>query len=317
MSNPGEPPNPYAVGSSAAGAPARDPALSADPPTPAPRWLAVLIAFLSGNSLLGLGHVVLGRPRRFLRWLSIGLPLTLLLIVAVRLGWSRLYLALLPVGVVTWVWAMVDVGRATPAVMMPKHKAGYLAAGVAVFAVVSSLALRHWITQAFQMPADSMMPTLMPGDHFMVAKTRSVARGEVVAFGYPADPEVHYVKRVLGLGGDVVEVRDDVIHLNGQALPQAKLDEPCPPHPQLVAEGCVVLEERSGARHYRIVHDAHPPSSFGPATVPPGHVFVMGDNRHNSNDSRMWGTVPGDLVDGRAQFLIWSSQFARIGRSGE
>ena len=144
------------------------------------------------------------------------------------------------------------------------------------------------------------MPTLLVGDHFFVAKGPRAEPGDVIVFKYPADPEVDYVKRVVARGGDTIEIKDDVVFINGQELPQTRLTEPCPPPPAKFGPGsasCVVFEERNGSRRYRVQHDGGP-FSYGPTTVPAGHLFVMGDNRHNSNDSRVWGTVPGDLRQG-------------------
>ncbi len=130
----------------------------------------------------------------------------------------------------------------------------------------------------------------------------------MIVFKYPADPEVDYVMRVVARGADTLEIRDDVVFINGQELSQTRLTEPCPPRPAEFGPGsdaCVVSEERNGSRRYRVQHEGGP-LSYGPTTVPAGHLFVMGDNRHNSNDSRVWGTVPVAYVKAKAQFIWWS-----------
>jgi signal peptidase I len=121
---------------------------------------------------------------------------------------------------------------------------------------------------------------------------------------------VDYCKRVLAVGGDVVEFRKNVVFLNGQPLARTRLDQACPGPGDTGPEArhrCTAFEEHNGRHRYRIWQDpAAAPSSFGPLTVPAGHLFVLGDNRDNSNDSRVWGTVPADHVKGRAQFIWWS-----------
>ncbi|MCC7241309.1 MAG: signal peptidase I [Acidobacteria bacterium] len=170
-----------------------------------------------------------------------------------------------------------------------------------VVAVILALFVRTFGFQAFKIPTGSMEPNLLVGDHLLVNKfifapaatglertllpMRPVTRGEVIVFKFPEDPERDFIKRVIGLPGETLELRNQVIYING-----APLMEPYA-HYQLPAgaEG-----EGDVRQHY------------GPVTVPAGHYFMMGDNRDDSQDSRYWGFLPASYVKGRALFIYWS-----------
>jgi signal peptidase I len=172
-----------------------------------------------------------------------------------------------------------------------------------VVAVILALFVRTFGFQAFKIPTGSMEPNLLVGDHLLVNKfifspaasaierallpTRPVERGEVLVFKYPEDPERDFIKRVIGLPGETLELRNQVIYVNG-----APLLEPYA-HYQL-ASGNAGGEDGDVRRRY------------GPVTVPPGHYFMMGDNRDDSQDSRYWGFLPATFVKGRALFIYWS-----------
>lgn len=173
-----------------------------------------------------------------------------------------------------------------------------------VIAVIMALFIRTFIVQAFKIPTGSMEPNLLIGDHLLVNKfvfgpggaervllpTRDIRRGDVVVFKYPEDPERDFIKRVIGLPGDTVELRQHRVHINGRPL-----DEPYAhylPRPS-DADG-----------HEYTAHDVR--DAYGPVVVPPDAYFVMGDNRDNSQDSRYWGFLPRDYVKGRALFIYWS-----------
>ncbi|MCX6550384.1 MAG: signal peptidase I [Acidobacteria bacterium] len=174
-----------------------------------------------------------------------------------------------------------------------------------VIAVILALFIRTFVVQAFKIPTGSMEPNLLIGDHLLVNKfvfaptvssgerlllpIRDVRRGDVVVFKFPEDPERDFIKRVIGLPGETVELKAHRIYINGKAI-----DEPYAhylPRPERV--GAEVTSDD--------VRDA-----YGPAHVPPNHLFVMGDNRDNSEDSRYWGFLPTDNVKGRALMIYWS-----------
>jgi signal peptidase I len=149
------------------------------------------------------------------------------------------------------------------------------------------LTIRAVALQAFKMPAGSMEDTLLIGDHFLVNKlayrTQNPARGDMIVFPYPRDPTRDFIKRVIGLPGDRVEVRNYHAYINGEPLkePYVKLDERAAMHP---------------SRY----------SHWEPEVVPPGKLFVMGDNRDNSADSREWGFLDRGQLKGRAFLIYWS-----------
>ena len=206
-------------------------------------------------------------------------------------------------------------------------------------AVLIALMLRAFVVEAFKIPSPSMFPTLEVGDHIFVNKFiyglrvplatylripmekskfltwGRVDRGEVVVFVYPKDESKDFIKRVVAVGGDTVSMRDGVVVVNGEPVKRKKLPGPCSYLPRdengMVAGEpipCVAYEEELGGTTYRALHNLNSPPMFHRAEkVPKGHVFVMGDNRENSHDSRYWGTVPYSHIKGKAIIIWWSS----------
>jgi signal peptidase I len=173
-----------------------------------------------------------------------------------------------------------------------------------VVAVILALFIRTFVVQAFKIPTGSMEPNLLVGDHLLVNKfvfaptaypaerallpMREIRRGDIVVFKFPEDPERDFIKRVIGLPGDTVELRSREVFINGQ-----KAAEPYAHYLFPVGEG-----QESTSFDVR--------ERYGPVTVPDGHYFMMGDNRDNSQDSRYWGFLPADYVKGRALMIYWS-----------
>ena len=170
-----------------------------------------------------------------------------------------------------------------------------------VIAVLIAFFIRTFIIQAFKIPSGSMKPTLQIGDHILVTKfiygikipiiRKTLAsisepkRGDMVVFIYPEDRSKDFVKRVIGIGGDNIEIRNKKIYLNGL---------PYNDNYGVYTDDMII----PGA--------AQPRDNFGPVTVPPGSVFVMGDNRDQSYDSRFWGFVDLRDVLGKAFIIYWS-----------
>lgn len=259
-------------------------------------------------------------------------------------------------------------------------------------AILIALALRAFVIEAFKIPSSSMYPTLQIGDHIFVNKfiygvripytrtklfeLRGPKRGEVIVFIYPCDPERDYIKRVVALAGDTVEVRCNVVYVNGETVPSKMVEgstcqyedyEENGTPPRWFTRACSRYRETVNGDSYDTYHDpdrpvrderlarndllsgdgrdfplhGHYPPSCDNSTedirrgaerqtqvigkivetksseakacepqvhyvVPPDHVFVMGDNRNNSNDSRVWGAVPVENIKGKALF-IWLS----------
>jgi signal peptidase I len=155
----------------------------------------------------------------------------------------------------------------------------------------------HGVAQATVVPTESMIPTILVGDHFFLDKfgfpanyptmlrkylpNRMIERGEILAFWSPQDPQMRLVKRVIGLPGETLEVRNRDVYINGR-----KLTEPYVVH----------TDPRQFDRR----------DNFGPVTIPPNRFFMMGDNRDNSNDSRFWGFAPRESLIGTPLFIYWS-----------
>jgi len=186
-----------------------------------------------------------------------------------------------------------------------------------IVAFVIAMIIRAFVLQAYRIPSSSMEDTLLKGDHILATKynygltipftTRKMwgedkvpDRGDIVIFTFPVNHAMDFVKRVIGLPGDTVEVRDKKVYVNGEPykIPYEKYTDP------------FILSQGQGK-----VRD-----NFGPAVVEAGHCFVMGDNRDQSYDSRFWGQVPIQNIKGKA-FIIyfsWDSEkhWIRLSRVG-
>ena len=181
-----------------------------------------------------------------------------------------------------------------------------------VIAVILALFIRTFVVQAFKIPTGSMEENLLIGDHLLVNKfifgptaspterllmpIGTIARGNIVVFKYPEEPDRDFIKRVIGLPGETVEVREKKVYINGTVL-----DEPYVHFLQPPGQNSEFHEITSFDVRER----------YGPVTVPADHYFVMGDNRDNSQDSRYWGFLPRDYVKGKALVIYWSYQAER------
>lgn len=185
-----------------------------------------------------------------------------------------------------------------------------------IIAIILALIIRSYIVQAFKIPSGSMEETLAIGDHLLVAKfmygtqipftenkvikVRDPRQGDVIVFEYPEDPSKDFIKRVVGLPGDVVEGKNKKVFVNGKPYENSH---------EIHKEKDIIPKEMN------------PRDTFGPVTVPPDSYFVMGDNRDRSYDSRFWGFVSRDKIKGLAFIKYWSwdrekfrPRFGNIGR---
>jgi len=168
-------------------------------------------------------------------------------------------------------------------------------------AVILALFIRTFVVQAFKIPSGSMIPTLLVGDHILVSKfiygvripgldtwilgPWTPERGDIIVFKYPYDESRDFIKRVVGLPGEVVEVRARQVYINGTPLDESYLP----------------ADDRATA-----INPQPPGDFFGPVTVPEGKLLVLGDNRDQSQDSRFWGFLDMRKVEGEAFIIYWS-----------
>jgi signal peptidase I len=205
--------------------------------------------------------------------------------------------------------------------------------------------LRSFLFEPFKIPSGSMIPTLLIGDFILVNKFTygirlpvinkkivelgTPERGDVMVFRYPDDPSLDYIKRVIGLPGDRISYQNKRVSINGQPVPIRQIDDYLSRERMQFSRRYV---ETLGTRAHEILLEDDAPAfmsqgrSFPHAsncnyntsgltcTVPPGHYFVMGDNRDNSSDSRVWGFVPDQNIVGKA-FFIWLN-LNELGRFG-
>lgn len=202
-------------------------------------------------------------------------------------------------------------------VMKPKKKKSIWReyAEALIVALALALVIRTFIVQAFKIPSESMLETLQVGDHLLASKFAygvkipftdrylyeggDPQRGDVIIFQYPNDPSVDYIKRVIGVPGDVIEVRDKQLYRNGMPVKEAYIRHSDPDRIEPLRD------------------------NYAAVRVPPDKYFVMGDNRDNSLDSRFWGFVDRKAIKAKAWRIYWSwggldnIRWSRIGQKIE
>ncbi len=235
---------------------------------------------------------------------------------------------------------MAEESKTEPAKVVPKPATQQQSFGAWVLeqvrtwgpALLAVLLIRTFIFEPFRIPSGSMVPTLLIGDHVVVTKFSygvqlpfkdwwlpfenyelidlgDPSRGDIIVFRYPRDERINYIKRVVGLPGDKITVRDNQIFLNGVAQAREAVGQY-----DFIDDGCnrnptkMYRENLSGLEHAVLtnVNIGGPLSDRSEFVVPPQSVFVMGDNRDNSEDSRRWGIVRFDQIKGKAH-RIWLS----------
>jgi signal peptidase I len=170
-----------------------------------------------------------------------------------------------------------------------------------IVALFFALLIRTFVVQAFKIPSGSMEPTLLVGDYLLVNKFiygykfpfinkrvfafKKPERGDVVVFKYPVDPDKDFIKRVIAIEGDKVEIKDKKLYINDKLVET----------PQAVYRDPIIIPK-----------EVAPRDNYGPIKVPKDSLFVMGDNRDSSLDSRFWGFVPMNNLKGKALIIYWS-----------
>ncbi len=179
-----------------------------------------------------------------------------------------------------------------------------------VIALIIALFIRAFIVEAFKIPSSSMENTLLIGDHILVSRFIYGIRmpfsgatiipvghpkhGDIVVFMWPKNPNIYYIKRCIGVPGDVLEMKDKVLYRNGKKVVE----------PYVIHRDLNIYPRNTQYRMARTLFGSR--DNFGPVKVPPHSYFMMGDNRDNSYDSRYWGFVPEKNLTGKA-FIIYGS----------
>jgi signal peptidase I len=294
---------------------------------PAEKPKSRIVAVLLGLVAPGFGQVFVGHTLRGVAWAALPMVLfALFMTVAREPSTTAVFAALGGSAFLAYAGAIVDVARMPARKHRPTSTAAVIAFAVApiLLSPVVAMTLRLFVLEAFKVPSGAMIPTIAVGDHLFVDKAvyrgRAPRRGEVFVFRYPEHPDQDFVKRAIAVAGDKLEVREGHPVLNGWEVPSCAVG---PWAYRDEVEGAAhegeLFVEFLEASAYLVFFDKGAPTSAyqGPYTAAPGETWVMGDNRNNSHDSRMWfggqgGGVPAALVKGRAR-LVWLSPSAAHG----
>jgi signal peptidase I len=258
---------------------------------------------------------------------------------------------------IIWSWDLIRGRQAPPAAQDgvqhgPKSEPAWLEIAKSFFPVILIVFMvRSFLVEPFKIPSGSMIPTLLIGDFILVNKftygvrlpvankkivpLNEPQRGDVMVFRYPEDLSIDYIKRIIGIPGDVVEYKNKRLTINGKMAPTEDAGNYLEVDSDLSYQNLKLQLEKMDSRVYRTIQNPDIPAvhlssvqSFPhrenctiteeglSCTVPAGHYFMMGDNRDNSKDSRYWGFVPDENIVGKA-FMIWWhwGKFNRIGQS--
>ena len=190
-----------------------------------------------------------------------------------------------------------------------------------LIAAIVALFIRQFVVEAFKIPSGSMIPTLTIGDHLLVNKFvygpripftdmrifrwKEPKRGDIIVFKYPENEDKNFIKRIVGLPGDKIEIRNGVLLINDRPVRIEEIADATSDEGLFGTSQQYVEHLGSVSHRLQYLHDQSD-NNFGPITVPPEKVFVMGDNRDNSQDSRVWGFVQFNKILGKALIIYWS-----------
>jgi signal peptidase I len=193
----------------------------------------------------------------------------------------------------------------------------------AIIAFLLVLFIRTFLTEPFKIPSGSMVPTLVPGDRILVnkfiygpkipftdqyiARIKKPKRGDIVVFKYPKDESLNYIKRVIGIENDRIEIKNNVLYINNQKIETKTVGK----YTDDNGYDDQFIEYLDDVDHFILTKNNQSTQDtqhrdFGPIDVPQNHFFVMGDNRDNSADSRVWGFVADNKIKGKAFMIFWS-----------
>jgi signal peptidase I len=263
---------------------------------PRKAWLAGLLSFLT----IGLGQLYAGKLKRalFLYFIVQGLIGAIVLAVLVILPMPILILCSILIALSFFLYNIIDavlVAKRAKEYQLKLYNRWYfylLFWILATFVVqpIVTTSVKPNLVQAFKIPSGSMLPTIYVGD-YILAKTNffiknNINHGDIIIFEWPKDKSKNFIMRAIALGGDEIKIVDKKVYINGSAI-----DEPYVIHedPNVYLTGDYKLRD-----------------NFGPVRVPDDSIFVLGDNRDRSNDSRFWGFVKQSSIIGRACSIYWS-----------
>ena len=195
------------------------------------------------------------------------------------------------------------------------------------------LVIRSFIAEPFRIPSGSMIPTLLVGDFLVVSKysygirlpvinkkiiqVGEPKRGDVAVFRYPEDPTIDFIKRIVGLPGDVIQYIDNSLYINGEQVEQTLMQETTYTDVSGKLHDSLVMQENLlGFEHLMQEHKGRRGMGNTSVKVPEDHYFALGDNRDHSKDSRFWGMVPDENLVGKAQFIWMHLGFENLNRIG-
>jgi signal peptidase I len=297
-------------------------------------WLAILFSLI----MPGLGQVYCGRLKRglILNFLNI-LPLPIIIglfSLSDSPSLMQIAIVLILAGGIVQFTAIID------SAFLAKHSAGYqlkdynspivyvlLVLIVTGGSIGSALYLRSQRLEAYRVPAASCYPTIFPNDRILVNKHAYIRidpkRGDLVVHICPFDRHSNYIKRIVAVAGDTVEMKDNRLFINGKELPRRELPESSLDNISITVKGQLLegdfLEETNDNVKYNIFLSEPPHNKtigdFEKITVPEHHCFVLGDNRNDSIDSRQFGPVPLATIIGRADYIYWPAKdWSRFGK---
>lgn len=281
-------------------------------------WLAALLSFVCP----GLGQLYNGQLNWCLIAFSVSLVFSVLGTVFFFGSLSQIF-SMMMLGLVLDVFFSVHAFRSAKKIgsmVLKKYQSRWMYILFALFLFGFPDGFGYLIPSrllSFQIPSASMVPTLLVGDR-LVADGWSYwkgdpQRGDVVVFLYPKDESIRYVKRLIGLPGDRVELRGGVLYINGTEISQKKLD--VPPVIEAGQTFDVLEEDLMGVKHiiYR-ARNSFVANDFGPVLISEGKYFFMGDNRDRSSDSRFWGQVTRKAIVGKMRYIFfsWDSEEKRL-----
>ena len=289
-------------------------------------WVAIMFSLI----MPGLGQVYCGKLGRglVLTFLNIlPLPIIIGLLLASNTMPMVQIVVLIAAGGIVQLIALIDSVRLARRTKRDYELKDYNRWYVYVLLVLiitggslgSALYLRDQGLEAFIVPVGSMYPTVFPGDRLLANKTAynnaDPVKGDIIVFRNPHNRKENYIKRVVALAGDTVEVRDGGLYVNGEKLKRDRLSESplATLKPKMQGE---VFYEFNGQAKYKIIMVGAKSSAtdFKQITVPKYHCFVLGDNRNNSQDSRSFGPIPLATIIGRADYLYFPAErWSRFG----